>query len=217
MKESIKILIDWGGTIVRDHVLFNRIAMQSNNYKTKWINPDSWDLVRQLGSENFFEKNTRNFFSMGETYSESIETINEFCGDSGHTSEYETFIVYDNKPTLNLPPNEIIKLLAFDINKRCGKVNGIYVDSDKTRLSKTNAIDIVIEDDPRIAISLCLSGFFCILLNRNWNKSFSWENLRITIKSEKFEKITKKLIIAEDWGDVKNMIPLLTDGIKQSK
>ena len=34
-----KILIDWGGTIIRDGLLFDNIAEKSGNTKTKWEFP----------------------------------------------------------------------------------------------------------------------------------------------------------------------------------
>jgi len=215
-KRSVRVLMDWGGTIIRDHLLFNEIAYMSENQNALWEDPQSWEIIRQIGSKNYFDENINNFFSMGEEYTGAIEVISKFCGNKGRGSVNETFVVYDNNPDLKKEPSQIVQSLAFEFANRGGKVNGFYVDKDKTSLCKKNDIDIIVEDDPRIIISLALSGVCCIFMIREWN-CLNWDSLKITIKKEKFQKLLYNLYVAEDWKDVESLIPAITGRIIESR
>jgi hypothetical protein len=199
MKHPVNIFIDWGGCIVRDYELFDTIAKRSNNVKSTWQSPESWESIRSVGNDNYFDKIQKSFFKFGNPYEGSIETISTFCGMKGIDSDSQIYIVYDNKPQLDLEPQEIIKEMAFAYNNLKGSVNGFYLGSDKVLLAKKNFVDIFVDDDPRIAIGLACAGIKSVLMLRKWNRNFDLNDIALFFTKEKLEKIKANLTIVEDW------------------
>lgn len=208
MNKSIRVLIDYGGTIANDSLLFDKInAMSLGNPHNNYKGPDSWDDCRQLGSENYFDKIEESYFSISEYYSESINVINNFHGVDGEDSKYLTYIVFDNIPKLKRSLQDIEKSLVFDFNRRAGKVNGFYIDSDKLSLCKRIGADVLIDDDPRIALSVASAGIKSIVLLRKWNSKIADNDyLNLFIPKKKRKEIESNLMIAEDWNDVRNIL-----------
>jgi len=207
----LNIFIDWGGTIARDHVTYEYISSKSGSRAHEWQGPNSWDSIRCVGNENFFEKEQHRFFRLTRYYSNSIKTISDFCGDEAYP-ETKTFIVYDNRPKINAPPNDIIRELAYSFNEANGSANGIYIEPDKIALIKRHGGGIMIEDDPRIAISLALADIPVVLLLRKWNHLFDIDSLKMTLPPDKFIKVRKNIHITEGWSDVKDAIKNITSG-----
>jgi hypothetical protein len=195
-----KMLIDWGGTIIRDEYFFNYISIQSKNLKTKWASPKSWDKIRYIGELNFFDTIKEKFFLIQDEYPGSTEIINRFFGNS-QESESQTFIVYDNNPDLGCKINKTIFKLSIAIQQRGINTNGVYVEKDKLRLAKNIGIDLLIDDDPRIAIASSSSGIKTILMIRKWNRFFDLENLKYYTREENIKRIKDNFFIAEDWEE----------------
>ena len=214
MKEPIRILFDWGSTLIRDEDLFNYIALQSGNKKTKWESPSSWSKVRVLGGENYFNKIVDTFFQMGDEYLGATECVSSFC--SIHSPETESFVIFDNKPALRIPPEKILKKLSDSLKNRKCDVNMSYIGPDKISISKQVGIRILVEDDPRIAISSALSGIKTILMLRKWNRFFRIEDIEYTTKEENIEKIKSNIIIVEDWFEAGIQISKLVDKMVSS-
>lgn len=207
---SHNILIDWGGTIIRDDYLFKLIAEKSNNNKDFFQSPDSWEKIEYIGNENYFKDIKNKFFNIGECYPLAEEVISSFTGTK-QKSRTKTYINFDNKPNLNNNLENSLQKLSESIYDRNIDCNGIYINSDKINLCKILQVQIAIEDDPRIAISLALSGVKTILMMRKWNKEFNVKDLELTMKKEKFEYIKNNIFIAEDWFDTGYIIGNIVD------
>jgi hypothetical protein len=216
-KEPIKIFIDWGGTLVDDHELFSIISKKSNNEKAIWESPESWDMIRYIGNNNYFDQAQNTFIADCNVKKDAISVINNYRGDNGPSSKTETFILFDNKPNINIEPQKIIMQMAFKMNTEGLKVNGFYVNSDKLFLAKQHSVDIFIDDDPRIAIGLACSNIKCILLLRKWNRLFDINNLYLTYNKDKIEKIKNNLIIAENWLECDIIINQLINDLNKKK
>ena len=193
-----KILIDWGGTLVRDAELFEEIARKSGNSKISFDSPDRWDNIKFVGTENYFEKIEHRFFSMGRTYVYAEDALKELY------EKYQIHIVYDNRPQFESSVNRTQLLLAKTLTERRIEISGIFVDPDKLSICKNLKIDVAVEDDPRIAMSLASAGIRTILISRLWNRSFSLDSQYIP--SKKKEAIQKNLIITEDWFETSQWI-----------
>jgi hypothetical protein len=114
----------------------------------------------------------------------------------------QIFILFDNKPhLLSQEPQETIRDIAFWLDKNHCKANGIYVESDKLGIAKQCGVDIFVEDDPRIAITLANAGIKVILMLRSWNKKFSLDILDLITTKEKQEKIKENIYFADDWHE----------------
>jgi len=212
MKEPIRILVDWGSTLIRDDYLFNYIAEQSGNKKTKWESPQSWNKIRFIGDRNFFDENIDSFFNMGDEYPDSVEVISTFCRKN--STDSEVFLIYDNKPLLSTPPNEILSNMAESFKKKGGEIDGTYISADKLCIAKQAGISILVDDDPRIVLSFALSGIKAILMLRKWNRFFRLEDLQYTTKEENLEKIKSNITIAEDWFEAGIQISSIIDSLK---
>ena len=208
--DSLRIMIDWGNTLTRDVDLFNYIAYKSGNEKTKWESPDSWKKIRSIGGENYFNKIQDKFFKMSEIYPQSKEVISSFFGKS--PTDTQTIIVFDNNPTILLPTEEIQFRLAEALQNKHININGQIVESDKTKIVKTYGIDIAVEDDPRIAISLCAADVKTIVPIRKWNRSFDLNDLRLITKEKVMKKIEENIFFAEDWYEIGIIVGRLVDG-----
>ena len=206
-----KILVDWGGTIIRDDYLFKAIAEKSNNHKDVFISPDSWKKIKYIGNENYFKEIKNKFFNIGECYPNSEEVISSFFGKSVD-SKTRIYINFDNNPNLEFLTEQSLKNITESIYNRNIDVNGVFINSDKIKLCKNNQIDIVVDDDPRIAISMALAGIKCVLMLKKWNKAFDIDMLQITMKEEKFKIIKENIYIAEDWFDAGYILCNIVDG-----
>ena len=210
MNNPVRIYVDWGGTIVIDYELYETIARKSHNNNIQWQSPDSWDNVASIGNNNHFQMMENRFFETGNPYSGAIDVISSFCGNDGQSSESQIFVTYDNNP--NIISGNIIKKMAFAFKKMGGKANGFYVESDKLLLAKRDKVDIFVEDDPRIAMTLANAGVHVILLLRYWNRMFSPN--RLIISKEKLPKILSNLHWAEDWYQAGIILGNLVDSIR---
>jgi len=214
MDNNLKILIDYGGTISKDQYLFDIIDMKSkgndstdNDFDSIYIGPDSWDNCRQLGCINYFDEIENSYFSLSKYYNHSIETINSLCVSNGVDSETLVYIVYDNRPRLNGSVSLIEKKLAHDFQKKGGRCNGIYVESDKLMLCKKIGANVLIEDDPRIALSIAGAGIKVILMLRKWNAKITDESyFDLFVSKKKKQEILRNFSIAEDWEDAENIL-----------
>jgi len=212
MNKPVKILVDWGGTIIRDKDLFKNIAEKSGNTKTKWESPNSWNKIRHIGDKNYFEDIKDSFFMMGEEYQDAVNSVSFFCGEDLNKSESFVYIVFDNKPEVFQSQDESLKKLAFAWNNRKGTANGLYVERNKIILAKQIQSDIIVDDDPRIAIAAAVSGVKVILMLREWNRHFRSEDLIYYVKEEGLEKAKSNIMFAEDWFDASIKITSLIDG-----
>jgi len=201
---NLRIMIDWGGVLARDGFLFNQIAERSGNTKTLWTSPASWGMVRSLGGINYFDTVSKNFFGLSEIYPCAAEVLLKFLGKREEGSQ--TFIVFDNNPELRLPPEKVQFYLAESLKEKGIECNGIILESDKIRAAKIFNINIAIEDDPRIAISLCAADVKTIIPIRKWNRNFSLDQLRMITREDKMEKIESNLFFAEDWVEIGNIL-----------
>lgn len=203
-----KILIDFGGVISRDSKLFKDFGIQSGCKDPFYQGPDSWDLIENIGNKNYFKnvKEKNSFFMMCEFYPEAIETLNIFYATNGIRSPYGVFVVYDGRPNLDLSSSRIEALLASEFNRRKANINGFYVQSDKVRLCKQIGVDLMIEDDPRIAIALSSNNIKTLLMIREWNKGFDISSLKMFLPENRYKSVTENLIFVEDWVDAKYKI-----------
>lgn len=211
MNGPFKILVDWGSTIIRDEDLFNNIAENSGNVKSKWQSPKSWDKIRQIGGINYFDEIKDRFFIMGEAYPEAIESISSFCCEDGDDSESQVFVIYDNKPEVFKSRGATFTHLAFAWNYRNGSANGLYVDPDKIFIAKSIQVDVIVDDDPRIAIAAAVAGIKVILMLKKWNKNFHIEDLKYSMREEHFEKAKSNISIVEDWYEASIKITSIMD------
>lgn len=223
MNKSKAILFDWGGTIIRDNILAEKLGNMSYSYYGEFTGADFWN--KSSGSEdqkilesdsfdpdhwsNINAENDRNFFKKflygGEVYDQAFETINSFRSTSAN-SKSKTYIVFDNKPSINASYDKMQFTLARAISHKGGHVNGSYVEQDKINLIKRLNIDIIVDDDPRIILAAASTGVKSILISRLWNRRFSLNDIDIYIPERKRDNIKKNTIIAEDWYEVKNKI-----------
>ncbi|HUS49900.1 MAG TPA: hypothetical protein VMZ91_07025 [Candidatus Paceibacterota bacterium] len=211
MRDSVRIFVDFGECIVRDHLLFDYIAKLSNNEKSVWESPDSWNRVRGIGDVNFFDTIAEKFFSISEPYSEAPEVISSFCGKT-EDSKSQIFVVYDNVPEVNLSNDKKNLLFSAALQNKKIECNGFFFASnDKTNLAKSQGVSIFVEDDPRIAISLSLSNIKTILMIRKWNSKFNMETMRLSLKPDKYKKLEENLYFAEDWFEAGILIGDLVD------
>ena len=199
MKKNNKILFDWGGTIIRDDLLFKDIAENSGNENATFDGPDCWDNIRVIGNENYFDNIQDKFLLCGVTYDKAIDVVSKYTSNEKLNSF--SYVVFDNKPFLDK-----IKSLDYSISQAVrlnnGVVNGIYAEGDKVRLCKEVGINIAVDDDPRIALSLASAGIKTILVSRIWNRRFDLDNINLYIPYRKKAAIKDNLQIAEDWHDV---------------
>jgi len=214
MDNQLKVLVDYGGTISRDQYVFDIINQKSkgkdlvdSNTDSIYSGPDSWENCRQLGCVNYFDEIEGSYFALSKYYNHSIETINNLCVSNGVDSETLVYIVYDNRPKINESVSLIEKKLAYDFQKKGGKCNGIYVESDKLMLCKKIGANVLIEDDPRIALSVAGAGIKVILMLRKWNAKIMDNNyLDLFISKKKKQEILRNFSIAEDWEDAENTL-----------
>ena len=188
------IVFDWGGTIVKDALLFRHMA---DRY---FYGPDSWEICKMAPPMSSA------FFKESKQYPEAIRVVSRYCGTT-IDSPTKNFIVFDNKPVLDLSQGLIGLSLKFQ--QIGGSANGIYIESDKLSLAKRISADIFVEDDPRIAITLANAGVKTILMLREWNKFFNYDILKSLTSKEKYEKIKDNFFFVEDWLDVENLIESL--------
>jgi hypothetical protein len=205
----MNILVDWGNTIIRDSDLFKQIAEKSGNIKTEWENPGSWNHVRSLGDNNHFDSIQDGFFLIGDSYPGAVEVISSFCGNS--TEEDRIYVIFDNVPIIKKELYKIQICLAESFHKRNGLSNGFIVESNKILAAKSFGINVAIDDDPRIAISLCYAGIKTIVPLRKWNRNLCLNLLEITMKEDKLNIIKENLIIAEDWHEIGIILGNLSD------
>lgn len=201
MKTPKRILFDWGGTIVRDDELFERISKRSGVNNPVFESPESWDHIR-AGTENHFDQIAESFFALAEPYESAFDVINFFSKD-----EY-AYVVYDNRPHLGLPVQRTELLFGKTLVRRKESLRpkGIFIDADKVSLCKRQGIDIAVDDDPRIALALASAGVETILISRLWNRSFNLDDLSLYVPQKKKDIIQKNLFFVEDWHGVKNQI-----------
>jgi hypothetical protein len=200
-----RILFDWGGTICNDSLLFQYINNLGFN-KDYIFKPDSWDNIKNVGCDDFFLKNSNNFFNISSFYNGAEYALDIFHGTEGNSSEYENYIVFDGKPELDFPQDKIQLLLAKNLQERGVRINGLYVNSDKLSLAKSINADFVIDDDPRIVLSLASYNIKSILISRLWNRQFSIDNINYFIPSRKKLTVMKNIFLAEDFDDVERII-----------
>jgi hypothetical protein len=205
----MNILVDWGNTIIRDADLFKQIAEKSGNVKTEWENPSSWNRVRSLGDNNHFDSIQDGFFLIGDSYPGAIEVISSFCGKC--PEEDHVYIIFDNVPIIKKELDKIQIYLAESFQRRNVLANGFIVESNKIFAAKSYGINVAVDDDPRIAISLCLAGIKTIVPLRKWNRNLSLNLLEITMKEDKFNIVKENLIIAEDWYEIGIILGTLSD------
>mgnify|MGYP001613887869 FL=1 len=67
-----RILIDWGGTLVRDELLFDTIALKSGANNPTYDGPHSWDSIRSIGNQNFFQTLEKSFFKNATFYPNAL-------------------------------------------------------------------------------------------------------------------------------------------------
>lgn len=199
MNESKKILVDWGGTIVRDESLFETIAERSGNTKTKWESPNSWNNIRSIGATNYFDKTRNSFFSMGELYTESECVISSFYGENGGESLSEVFLVFDNNPDVG---EEVMRNWSMSLSKMDILFNGLYVSKDKLSIAKQIGASVIVDDDPRVVVGCAMAGIKSILMLRKWNRFFNIETLPYYLRRDHIERVKSNLIVAEDWFEV---------------
>jgi len=195
---TINIIFDWGGSIIRDYALFEYISFKSNNSITKWKSPKSWNSIRSLCNEDCFSKIENNFF---EYYKDSINIINKYF-KSNTCSKTKSFIIYDSNPVLKMSNNKIEFLFSKVVSSLGININGVFVHKDKLKIYKDLNIFIAVDDDPRVASYLASSGIKCILLLRKWNKDFNLEFIDFVLKNEHVERIKNNIFLAEDWVEV---------------
>jgi len=213
MKEPVRIFVDFGECIVRDHLLFDYIAKESNNEKATWESPDSWYAIKGIGDVNVFDQISEKFFSMSEPYSEAPEVISSFLGED-ENSKSQIFIVYDNVPEVNLSNDKRDLLFSSALQTKKIECNGFFFSSnDKTNLAKVQGSTIFVEDDPRVAISLALSNIKTVLMIRKWNSQFNMERMKFALKPDKYKKLKENLYLAEDWFEAGIIIGDLVDNI----
>jgi len=200
-----KILLDWNGVIARENDLFKNITEKSLNPNYKYESSDSWDNIRKIGTINYFSKIEKFFFDYQTIYDGAKEFINKTYSKN-ENSEYSNYIIYDNKPKINLTIDQIIFNLSKNLVQLGYYSNGIYVDSDKIKMAKIIGVDFIIDDDPRIVIAGAYSGIKSILMLRKWNSMFSFDNLKMTTQKDKYEKIIENAFIAEDFYECSQII-----------
>lgn len=217
MSSPFKILVDYGGTIARDQWVFDKIALGSMRVDYSPVpfwGIDAWEDVKSLGHINFFSKVEDSFFKLCPYYPEALSTISSFLGKEGEDSKTQTFVVFDNNPKMSFSISKIEMLLATAFDGRGGKTNGFYVEPDKVRLCKKLGIDLIVDDDPRIALATSTIGIKTFLILRPWNRRYADKSLLANIQSgKKRESVLENLRIVEDWPDVaKNINTLLQEG-----
>lgn len=201
---AFKVIFDFGGTIARDSQTYRNIAVNANNDKADFKGPDSWDGIRFVGSVNYFDIVQHKYFSMCNYYPQAVDCVLDFYGDKGDESKSFAYVVYDNRPLIK--NSKIEALLSMDFYKRGGKANGFYADSDKLRLAKSLQADVVVDDDPRMAVALAYAGVKTIVPLRKWNSSFELNNLRFYIPEHKIEKVRENIFFAEDFVEVNQIV-----------
>jgi hypothetical protein len=199
-----KIFVDFGGTIVRDKDAYVSLI---GDYLTFY--PDQWIVVNDFLDSAQREEFEDNYINRSVPYPVAMETITSFCGMSNEDKS-QVFVLFDNKPhLLSQEPQETVRDIAFWLDKNGCKVNGIYVESDKLGIAKQCGVDIFVEDDPRIAITLANAGIKAILMLRSWNKKFSLDILDLITTKEKQEKIKENILFADDWQEAGCLIKSL--------
>lgn len=178
-QQPVRICVDWGNTITRDAYLYEKIARGSLNKTSTWNGPESWNNIRSIGTVNKFDKVQPHFFRMADIYPGAIDFVSAFCGNEGVGSKTESYIVYDNKPTIDMNSDKIIMLMAMTVQENGGDVNGYYLGPDKLSICKQNMISIHVDDDPKTATWLAASGIKSILMLRKWNRLFDIDRLEI--------------------------------------
>jgi hypothetical protein len=204
---DLRIMVDWGGALARDGFLFNKIAEKSGNAKTLWTSPASWGSVRSLGAVNYFDQISNGFFSLAEIYPQAAEVLLRFLGKK--ETGKQTFVVFDNHPELKLSPEKVQFFLAKSLHENGIEVNGVIVDSDKTKIAKTFGINVAIDDDPRIALALSALDVKTIIPLRKWNKEFNIDQLKLTTREDKIDKTANNLFFAEDWVEIGNILEFI--------
>lgn len=206
MKQQTKILFDFGGTIARDEKLFHQIAKYSGNEDAEFLGSDSWENIKCIGSVNYFDKIIDNYFDMLEFYPQAIEVVSSFYGNHGFDSPTQSYIVFDNRPELGLKSNICSANISRVFYKHGGQANGFYTDRDKLNLTKVAGMSLLIEDDPRMAITLASVGLKVIMPLRKWNRLFNPDSMRICMSEKKYKAIENNIIFAEDFIDIREII-----------
>lgn len=215
MSTPVKIMVDWGGCIFRDSDLFSEICKNSGAGEKHFNGPLSWDNIRSIGNENFFDTIQDKFFDISTDYADAIDVVSCFCGSKGMSSKTETYVVYDNKPFLKINPDMAVAKMAKLFSEKRAKANGFYFDSDKLALSKRICATIAVDDDPRICIALASVGIKTILLLRKWNRFFSKKTFNLYVPEHKVNDIYKNITIAEDWIEVKQVVESIINSRRQ--
>ena len=214
-KQPSKIFFDWGGTIIRDADLFNDIASKSNSTR-RYKDPNDWKDIRTIGNLNHFEDIKSKFFERGETYPYALNVVSKYTGHSLQAKS-QSFVIFDGSPIINGKKDalNIQFLLSKALSKKNAKSNGIFVESNKVQLAKSLGCEILVEDDPRIALAAASAGIKVVLMLRKWNRVFSLESLSLLMKPKNFETITSKMFLAEDWIEADSIIDSLL-GVKEN-
>lgn len=196
----MRIAIDWAGTIIREKDIFEKLS----NGK-EYFGPKSWD---EYFPYNISEKEYKTFMSNSELYPGSLETVNNLNGGNlGPYAKDQLYIIFDDKPRSSEVSNPQKNLLFNKkINDFGMEPDGTYINSDKLSLYKSISLDLAIDDDPRICMSLAFSGIKSILILRKWNRNFSKDILDIVVPEQKLEKIKNNMFFAEDFSETLKII-----------
>lgn len=202
MEEPHRILFDWGGVIAKDAALYQEILIESKRKieKSEFKKPEDWFTIRSAGNENYFDTIEKLFFKRCDIYDSSAEVINRLT-DIG----YETHIIFDNKPSLNVSENEALFLFASSLKDRGILPNGVHINPDKPNFAKIIGAEIVVDDDPRMAIAYAIRGIKSILMLRKWNRKFDLDSL-ILHMGERAIGIWQMINIVEDMSEVETQI-----------
>lgn len=199
------ILIDFGGTLARDNILYHELALKSGNLNPANFTPSSWDKIETVGSVNYFEASKNKFFEMSKLYDGGADFIRKFTS-SGSFGKSTTIVIFDNKPHLNLDFNSAQLLLCKKLYDEGCSPNSVYIESDKVAVAKKYSIDYAIDDDPRVALALASAGVKTFLISRLWNRKFDLELLDIMIPDKKKDVILKNLAVVEDWFEISRLL-----------
>jgi hypothetical protein len=199
------ILIDFGGTIARDNLLFQTIAIKSGNFNPPEFSPDNWDRIETVGSSNYFDISKKSFFEMSKFYFGFSDFIKKYNAISS-SSKTQTIVVFDDKPNLKMNGEQIQFALAKKLADENCSPNSIYIESDKISLCKKMGVSFAIDDDPRVALALAAAGIKTFLISRLWNRRFDFKSVDLLVPAKKKETIQKNLAVVDDWVEISELI-----------
>lgn len=184
--------------------MWRLIVNNSNNASNPfYLGPQSWNNIRTIGTENYFDTIQNKFFEMSSLSEEGCIRIINKCFGGSKDSEIFNYLVFDNRPFIKRNP----LLLFADHCKNIGiHANGIYVSADKVSLCKKLGITIAVDDDPRVALALASANIKTILMIRKWNFGFDRTNLYLSVPENKMDAIHRNLILADCWKDIEENI-----------